>query len=1227
MAYEQVQEASKFRSRCIYDVFLSFRGEDTRKTFTNQLYEALVDVGLRTFKDDNEVESGENINSELDKAIHQSKGSVIVLSKNYASSSWCLDELVMILESKKNRGHVILPVFYNVNPSDVGNTLGSFAIAFARHENRLMENSEDNQAWAKRIEGWRKALKEVASLGGMTLQGQNERKESTFIEKVIRVIEEKINRSVIGIASYLTGIDSRAKDLNLWLNNRTDTVSVAGVCGMGGIGKTTIAKYVFNINYADFEGSSFLENIRQYSEYADGLIHLQKQFLADILNGQKKEIQNVHEGIYHIKVAVYGKRILVILDDIDRLEQLNAVLGMRDCFHPGSRIIITTRHWELLRAYEIDKVHFVEKLSKEESFQLFSWHAFGENQQTENYQQLSERVIKHCEGLPLALQLLGSSLSGKSERVWESALNKLEAIPNSQVALKLKISYDSLQDDHDRNVFLDIACFFVGKNVNIVATILEGCGYYEIVGIQNLIDRFLLTVNQNEKVVMHQSVIDMGREIVRQESTRNAGKRSRLWYYKDCIKVLEEKTATDTIQGLSLSVSMKKGKPPMIISGKNIATEYLLEYADIIRKAKLASEANSVKRQTHSSFFPWPPQNSVGSTQIVLQPKRQEFDMDAFSRMHGLRLLQLDRTLLRGSYKEFPRKLRWLCWRNFPYKQIPDDLSLESLVVLQMRYSQLKHIWSGTRFLRRLRILDLSNSSYLSRSPNFTELPNLERLFLKYCTRLIEIDESIGQLNNLFLLNLTGCENLRGLPTSVGDLKSLERLFLSGCSKLDWSSVPWRNMQSLKQLYADRTAKGEAPSPTGVANILGSVFCSLLPKPRDDSTSISFSLALLPRSLQILDLADCKITDDIIPNDLGHLCMLEELILNKNPITTLPKGIKNLAHLRSLQMAQCEKLQFLPELPETLNSLSVHECRSLEVITNLPNLLTSLDFLGFYCGKLKEVQELFKLKPIENCDSNLTSMFSLVDSEILIKVHVNLYNFLTLTRWKGPIQGLYEFGIFSISLPINEMPQTFTYRSTGNPIHFNVPSVPHLHIHSLNICIIYKNSDISIINHEDGFWNENRITINNKTKDLNWTYSPVIMGIPYHDEGITWLSQWKIGQYLDRDDRVRISVALMHGSQLEEFGVQIVYEVNRGNAGQIYPYRSQHLINGVDISAFEVTRGSYFLCHHDLDTYQENSKNDGWRTNGWLDFLFKDSEEETNTDAATSGYMLKGRDD
>ncbi|XP_015158951.1 TMV resistance protein N-like [Solanum tuberosum] len=126
----------------MYDVFRSFRGEDTRKTFTDQLYKALVDEGYRTFRDGNEIERGEDIKSELDKAIHSSKSSIIVLSKNYATSSWCLNELVMIFENKRKRGHAILPVFYYVDPLDVGKQMGRFATAFSSYEQQIMEQSD-----------------------------------------------------------------------------------------------------------------------------------------------------------------------------------------------------------------------------------------------------------------------------------------------------------------------------------------------------------------------------------------------------------------------------------------------------------------------------------------------------------------------------------------------------------------------------------------------------------------------------------------------------------------------------------------------------------------------------------------------------------------------------------------------------------------------------------------------------------------------------------------------------------------------------------------------------------------------------------------------------------------------------------------------------------------------------------------------------------------------------
>lgn len=176
MVYEKPQTSSSFVSPCIYHVFLSFRGEDTRKTFTDRLYAALVGAGWRTFKDDNEIERGENIKTELEHAIVHSRSAIIILSKNYATSTWCLDELVKILEHKRTKGHGILPVFYHVDPSEVKDQTKSFAEAFRRYEQQIeAESDEGKREWIDKVQKWRAALGEVADLVSVTVINQEDR--------------------------------------------------------------------------------------------------------------------------------------------------------------------------------------------------------------------------------------------------------------------------------------------------------------------------------------------------------------------------------------------------------------------------------------------------------------------------------------------------------------------------------------------------------------------------------------------------------------------------------------------------------------------------------------------------------------------------------------------------------------------------------------------------------------------------------------------------------------------------------------------------------------------------------------------------------------------------------------------------------------------------------------------------------------------------------------------
>jgi hypothetical protein len=145
-----------------YEVFISFRGADTRNNFTDHLYNALVDKGIVTFRDDEELEIGRPISPELLHAIETSRMAVVILSINYASSSWCLEELAKIVECMKERGMRVLPVFYHLDPSLVRYQKGTFADAFAKHEERFKENIE-------MVQRWRAALREVADLSGRHL--------------------------------------------------------------------------------------------------------------------------------------------------------------------------------------------------------------------------------------------------------------------------------------------------------------------------------------------------------------------------------------------------------------------------------------------------------------------------------------------------------------------------------------------------------------------------------------------------------------------------------------------------------------------------------------------------------------------------------------------------------------------------------------------------------------------------------------------------------------------------------------------------------------------------------------------------------------------------------------------------------------------------------------------------------------------------------------------------
>ncbi|XP_061988209.1 disease resistance protein RUN1-like [Rosa rugosa] len=524
---------------------------------------------------------------------------------------------------------------------------------------------------------------------------------------------------------------------------------MVGIWGMGGIGKTTVAKAIYNKFYHNFDSKSFLADVRETAKDSNGKIALQERLLSDVLKPTKIVVGDVSRGINVIRERLGRKKVLFIVDDVDHEDQLNALAVRRDSFGPGSRIIITTRDRHLLELLKVDTIHLTQEMNEEEAIELFSWHAFQNHSPNEDYIELSRRVVTYCGGLPLALEILGSFLFGRSIEDWISTLKKLKKIPDVRIQSRLRISFDAI-DESQRNIFLHICCYFIGMDKNYVIKILKGCGFSPEIEISVLLQRCLVTVSEKNKLMMHDLLRDMGREVVREESPNRPERRSRLWRKEDVIDVLTDESGTEETEGLAINL----------------------------------------QRSDNMSF------STV-----------------SFRNMKRLKLLQLNHVQLTGDCDKFPKKLRWLCFRGFSLQFIRNELLNETyLVSVDLRYSNLVRVWEYSWRLGKLEILNLSHSHYLKQSPDFSHLPKLRYLILKDCVSLPEIHWSVGLLRRLALLNLKGCTMLKDLPEDFYKLIHVKTLVLSGCSRFENLSKNIGNMISLKTLIISGTAISEVPS-------------------------------------------------------------------------------------------------------------------------------------------------------------------------------------------------------------------------------------------------------------------------------------------------------------------------------------------------------------------------------------------------------------------------------
>ncbi|KAI6681600.1 hypothetical protein NL676_035481 [Syzygium grande] len=524
-----------------YEVFLSFRGIDTRTGFTDHLYTNLIEVGIHVFRDDDELRVGDEIGPELISSITQSKISIPIISENYASSKWCLRELAQILKCKRGIGQIVLPIFYKVEPSEVRHLTGRLGDAINAHKKNLDEMI---------VKEWEEALREISSLKGWESEKIDNGHEAILVKMVVgRVMSELKRLFQLNVPEQLVGIDDHVEQIMSKIDSKFNGTWIIGIYGMGGIGKTTLAKVLYNKLSSQFEGRSYVANIRETSQ-REGIKFLQMQLISSITR-KSCDVSNVDEGIGIIKSQFTSKKCLILLDDMDDNTQLKALARDGDWFKAGSIVIITTRNKSILDEARASYMYQLNELPLDQSLVLFSRHAFGEDSPPSDYEVLSRDVVSTTGGLPLALEIIGSSLRGKAIEAWKDASKKLKKVPDKKVQESLRISYDAL-DEEVQQIFLDIACFFNGSSKQIPTYMWDACNFFPGKGIEALILMSLIKIDKDGKIMMHDQLRDLGREIVRLENQEKPQKRSRLWNKKEAKDVLDNNKGTCKIEALQI---------------------------------------------------------------------------------------------------------------------------------------------------------------------------------------------------------------------------------------------------------------------------------------------------------------------------------------------------------------------------------------------------------------------------------------------------------------------------------------------------------------------------------------------------------------------------------------------------------------------------------------------------------------------------------------------------
>ncbi|CAN6840026.1 unnamed protein product [Brassica oleracea] len=951
----------------LYHVFLSFRGVDVRKGFLSHVRKGLESKGIIAFVDDN-MKRGESINAELIGAIRQSRVAIVLLSSNYASSSWCLDELVEIMKCRDEYKQPVLPIFYKVDPSDVRKQKGDFGKVF--NETCAGKTEEVKETW-------RQALKDVAGIAGYDFSNCDS--EADLINKVASDVTAVLGFTPSKDFDNFVGIERRIIDIKSKFILQSEQVKMIVLVGPAGIGKTTTARVLYNQLSPGFPFSTFLENIRGNYEKPCGndyslKLRFHQNLLSQLLN--QKDIVVGHLGVAQNMLS--DKKVLAVLDEVDNLWQLEEMAKQREWVGPGSIIIITTEDVKLLKQLRlgIDHIYKMEFPTKDESLEIFCHYAFDQNSPYDGFEDLAREVTWLAGNLPLGLRVMGSYLRGMSMDYWIKALPRLRSSLNTEIESTLRFSYDALSDDKDKALFLHIACFFsrIDCKVDSLKRCLEKSGLDVDHGLDVLAHKSLISIDYSGYVKMHSLLQQLGREIVKKQSLKE---RQFLMDAKDISDLLEENTVNGEVLGIMLDASNQSEEVHISKSafeGMNSLQFLTVDYDKLCIPEGLNCLPNKL-RLIHWNYCPlrfWPSKFSFKFlVELIMPNSKFEKLWEGIQPLQCLKLMDLKES----------------CY----LKEIPDlsnATSLEELVLCGC--TSLLEITSSIGNATKLKKCNLFGCWLLKELPSsISRLINLKELDLCGCQTLKAVSvfsslEKLSGCSSLKELRLTGTE-IEEVPLSMSTWSCLYKLDVSDCRNLkEFPNVP----DSIVELVLCKTRIEEVPSWIGNLFRLRKLIMYGCKKLKTISPNISKLDNLEFLGLrkdgeyeyddEFVGESGLKLFEAVIKwgPDLNHswklrsdfrvhhilpICLPKKaftspvsLCLRCVGLKTIPDCIGRLSGLSKLVITMCRKLRALPQLPDSLISINAHGCESLESIdsSSFQNPDICLNFYGcFYLNQ------------------------------------------------------------------------------------------------------------------------------------------------------------------------------------------------------------------------------------------------------------------------------------